>query len=423
MAKQPVSILSYRVDPEGVLALVRELAPGARAEGDDSTWRLLEVPATSPSRPRPSRPSPSAPSPLVLTHVPESYRGETWASTVGALRERCKGFPPTGRTSEVVRALSGVGFRLDLGPGCVVDLDDTDHDQHSAIVLAVAEHLDAFLLTPSSVRDHRGRVLIGDDPCDPEALLPAGSDSMPNRELLATIADGDGRRDPSPVRVARRALALAAVSSRAFLEQMDPGKVDLDVEHARLRGWAECVDLSDELEPDEWQLLQAPVSYVDERDAVDAAWRLEGLTVLSWALERSELPPYDAMVKPTELYPSIAFLDPDADAILTNKATLVARHEIECAHRRLFTVRWRIRELRRTGESLDLTTAPTVTRAGSLDFSGCRLIDGELAIGRLPIDVTPADQVKRVDDIVLERLLALQWLLDGGTYSHISLPI
>jgi len=416
VAPQPVSILSYRVDPEGVLSLVRKLVPLARADRDDSTWRTLEIPPEESRHP--------ATSSLVLTHAPESYRGPEWASTVGALRDRCKGFPPTGRTSEVVRALSGVGFRLDLGPGCVIDLDRPEVGGQSEIVFAIAEHLDAFLLTPSSIRDRHGRVLIGDEPTDPDAVLPTGAASIPNRELRASGSPaGPECEDPSPSRVARRALALAAVSSRAFLEQMDPDKVDLLAEHARLRAWAESVDLGDELEPDEWQLLQAPVYSVEERTAVDAAWRLEGLTVLAWALGLIELPSYDCMVKPTELFPAVCFLDPDADRRLTENAALVARSEIDSARQKLFTVRWRLREFRMTEATLDLRTAPTLTRFGPLDFSGCRLVDGDLAIGRLPIDMVPPEQRKRVDDIVLERLEAMIWLTEGGSYAHATLDL
>ncbi len=414
-----MSILSYRVDPHGVLSLVRQLAPRARASGEGTTWQRLEVPPS----PAPVK-GLDARSTLVLTHAPESYCGNGWSDTISDLRERCKGFPPTGRTPEVVRALSGVGFRVDLGPGCVVDLDTDPPDELSAIVLAIAEHLDAFLLTPSSVRDRRGRVLIGDEPCDPNATLPAGAASIPASELhRPEIGSRAPDVDPSPERVAFRALALAAVSSRAFLEQMDPDKVDLAFEHARLRAWVDAVGLGAELEPDEWQLLQAPVFWVDERVAVDAAWRLEGLTVLAWALGLVDLPRYDAMVRPTELFPVVGFLDPDAGARLATGSRLADPVTVEKVRCQLLTVRWRIREFRLTGKCLDLTTAPTLTRLGKLDFSACRLIDGDLAIGRLPIDITPADQIKRVDDIVLERLEALTWLQEGGTYAHVTLPM
>lgn len=419
VAPQPVSILSYRVDPDGVLSLVRQLAPDARARVDETTWRTLEVP---PSH-RAHGHAAARRSALVLTHEPESYNGPRWAETVGELRDRCKGFPPTSRTAGVVRALSAVSFRLDLGPGCVVDLDEAVEDERSAIVLAIAEHLDALLLTPSSVRDRRGRVLIGDCPGDLDAALPAGASSIPTSELRAGAQPCDGSPDPSPERVALRALALAATSSRAFLEQMDPEKVDLDLEHARLRAWVEAVGLADELEPDEWRLIQTPVLWADEQAAVDAAWRLEGLTVLAWALGIVELPPYDEMVKPTELYPSLGFLDPDAGEAMTKRASLLPRADIEAVRAQLFTIRWRLREFRRTGETLDLTRAPTVSRYGALDFSGCRLIDHDLSIGRLPIDIAPEDQIKRVDDIVLERLEALTWLLEGGTYSHVTLEL
>jgi hypothetical protein len=247
---------------------------------------------------------------------------------------------------------------------------------------------------------------------------------MPSLELRASLGPDpaqDATSDPSPVRVARRALALAAVSSRAFLEQMDPEKVDVLFERAKLLAWVEAVNLGDEIEPDEWQLLQAQVGEVEHRRAVDCAWRLEGLTVLAWALGRVEIPPYDRLVRPAELFPAIHFLDPDAGLDLAAAATLPSAEELELVRRRLFTVHWRIREFRLTGTPLDLTTAPLVTRSGMLDFSGCRLIDGDLAIGRVPIDVAPPEHLRQTTNIVAERLVALRWLAEGATYSHLSL--
>jgi hypothetical protein len=431
VAREPVSILSYRVDPSGVLALVEQLAPAAVSStattgattgatapmGEtvgEGTWSVVEVHVAAGGSSRV----------LTLTHSSDDYDGPSWPESVRVLREQCKRFPPTVRTAEVMRALSCVRFRIDLGAGCVVDLDRPDLDEGAALVLALAQHLDAMLLTPSTLRDRWGRVLIGDEAPDPAAVLPAGSTTMPSLELRASLGP-DPRaatsHDPTPERVARRALALAAVSSRAFLEQMDADRIDVFFERAKLLAWVDAVNLGDELEPDEWQLLQAQVGDIEHKRAVDCAWRLEGLTVLAWALGRIELPPYDRLVRPAELFPAIRFLEPDALLELQRGAALPSTAEVEVVRRQLFTIHWRIRELRLTGQALDLATAPLVTRAGLLDFSGCRLVDGDLAVGRLPIDVAPAEHVRQTANIVAERLVALRWLLEGATYSHLSL--
>jgi Domain of unknown function (DUF4272) len=409
---QPVSILSYRVDPDGVLGLVKQLAPAATTVVTDATWSTIEVRLAAAS------------APLVLTHCPDDYDGPGWPDSVRQLRERCKGFPPTVRTAEVMRALSCVRFRIDTGVGCVVDLERPDVDEGAALVLAVAQHLDAVLLTPTALRDRWGKVLIGDDGSDADAVLPAGSTAMPSLELRAALGpepSHGAEHDPSPARVARRALALAAVSSRAFLEQMDADEIDVFFERTKLLTWVDAVGLGDELEPDEWQLLQAQVGEIEHKRAVDSAWRLEGLTVLAWALGRIEIPPYDRLVRPAELFPAVRFLDPDAGHELARQATLPSDSEVDSVRRQLFTIHWRIREFRLSDQPLDLTTAPHVTRAGLLDFSGCRLLDGDLAVGRLRIDEAPAEHVRQTANIVAERLVALRWLAEGATYSHLSL--
>src|SRR5947199_2100857 len=100
-------------------------------------------------------------------------------------------------------------------------------------------------------------------------------------------AEDDGEDDkpepPTPKRVARRALALAAVTARALLEQQDPADSRSEANRQRFLSWVAALGLEDELEPDEWEVLQRPVGRLDRQAAVNATWRLEGLGVLAWA--------------------------------------------------------------------------------------------------------------------------------------------
>src|SRR5207248_10992204 len=61
---------------------------------------------------------------------------------------------------------------------------------------------------------------------------------------------------PTPERVARRALALAAVTARALLEQQDSADPRGEANRQRFLSWVAALGLEDELEPDEWEVLQ-----------------------------------------------------------------------------------------------------------------------------------------------------------------------
>jgi hypothetical protein len=93
--------------------------------------------------------------------------------------------------------------------------------------------------------------------------------------------EGDEVTLPGPQRVAQRALVLAAVSCRAWLERdrANPGAEDF---HQRLRRWLEAAALAPEFKPAEWELVHTPLGLLESRREVNASWRAEGLGVLAW---------------------------------------------------------------------------------------------------------------------------------------------
>ncbi len=127
--------------------------------------------------------------------------------------------------------------------------------------------------------------------------------------VMASLDDEDQPEPPTPHRVARRALALAAVIARGLVEQEDASDPMVEVHRKKVLEWIDALDFGDELESDEWKVLQRPVGTLDRQAAVNATWRIEGLGVLAWALSRFELPPYDQMVDPGVLLGSVGFLD------------------------------------------------------------------------------------------------------------------
>ena len=83
---------------------------------------------------------------------------------------------------------------------------------------------------------------------------------------------------PSANRVARRALALAAVACRSGIET-DAGNPEAEKFREEIVEWLERVGLNDEIEPNEMALLITPLGELTERQTIDASWRGEGLAV------------------------------------------------------------------------------------------------------------------------------------------------
>ncbi len=263
----------------------------------------------------------------------------------------------------------------------------------------------------------------------PTIVLPA-PETGPGPETQITLdppaVEVDLRTSgPSARRVALRALALTAVCSRAFLEQDDPDEVDQEGERSRIERWAiEVHGLDDELEPDEWQLLQAGIEMIDARKAVDAAWRIEGLAVLVWALGLTDLPDYDALADTDLLNDAVGFLDVAKANEVVSNATLRTVDRLQVVHDQTKAVHWRLREFRLQPGPIDFLTHCADSLLGSLDSSLCRFAGDDLAIRcdgeDLAISVADEDTVDQVLSVADERFLAARWLLVGGTFATTS---
>ena len=70
MALQPTMIYSRRLDPRGVLALLRTLDPEVQVAGSDEDWKAATLTLTQPGV--------SGPLTLTFSHDPESYDGDDW---------------------------------------------------------------------------------------------------------------------------------------------------------------------------------------------------------------------------------------------------------------------------------------------------------------------------------------------------------
>jgi len=407
MAFEPINIFSHRIDPRGVAELLRAAATDVKVSGPDDDWQEIVIVFAKKGLFRKARV-------LTLGHNSDYYSGLDWSKQVAGLQGYFTTFPDCRAKADVMWIIRSFRFALAV-PQDDLDIDGTD--ERLALVYAVCRHLDGAIFTPSSLRDASGRILIdAKGYSDPDAVLPNLPPTADHPQATSDVAeDEDGRDDdldpPSAERVARRALALTAVGARATLE-MDAQQIDdADVHRQRIVMWIKEVGVSDELEPDEWKVLQRPVGTLDQRAFFDSMWRVEGLAVLAWALRLHPLPPYDELIVPPTLYESIGLFDSDAGKQLLAAPNLRSPEELASMQEHLLAFHWRVRDFSVRPQAMNFVEFSRNCWFGSFDIERFRILDGDLAIGQSAISEAPEEAIQRAQSTAMERHLAINWLM------------
>ena len=204
---EPINIFSRRIDPRGVVELLRRLGKRVRVAGPDDDWTQAAVTISTgfwPSRQ------------LVFGHDANYYDGPDWPQQVFGIGNYFSGFPEVEIKPAILRAISQFRFAFSL-PQC--DLDSDGNDPRLRLVYAVCKHLDGMIFTPSALRDAAGRILIdAAGNSDPLAALPAIAQKTRHRPHLPMRRRADRGRHRQCA-VAERAMVLAAVVQRGFLER------------------------------------------------------------------------------------------------------------------------------------------------------------------------------------------------------------
>lgn len=305
-------------------------------------------------------------------------------------------------------------FHFSLGTLFEPDFDPSG-DPRLDVLFAVAEFLDGVLFTPSSLRDAGGRILFGaggEDDEDPDATWPR----VMGEVSVADPSDGERHDEdlqpPTPGRVALRALALAAVTTRAILEQ-GSSSPDAEETYRELLAWTDTLGIRAEMEPEEWSVLQTPPGDLDGRVQIYSTWRLEGLVILAWALGRFDIPPHDRLVDTNPLWKSLALFDADGAKDVLANPSLRAREEIGALRSRLFALHWRLRNYSVKPGVLDFAEFARTCWFGPLDISGLPLVEGDLGLRGDRIDHAPRDLISMALSVAQERHQAANWLWEG----------
>jgi hypothetical protein len=408
MAFEPFNIFSRRIDPRGVIAVLRKLVDKLTVEGPEDDWQQVVVLGPKKLLRKPAR--------LVISHDSAYYDGPGWSNQIQGMANYFSRFPEVPLKPDVLRAIHSFRFILAFPEA---DLDINSRDERVAWVHAVCRHLDGVIFTPSSLRDSSGRFLISaDGDCDPNAVPPAipSTENQPNAESEDDSADAEEEDEeaepeiPAADRVATRALVLAAVTNRALIEK-DRAEIDQPEEiQKRILEWIEVSAIGGEVEPNEWKVLQRPVGSLEQQDAINAVWRLEGLGVLLWALGLYELPRYDELVTPNDLFEAACLGDAESARGLIAEARLRAPEELAEYQTHAFMAHWRLRNFSLTPTAMDFIEFSKTCWFGTFDVRPFHVLKNDMALGDKPIAEADRELVGTCQSSAMERHRAINWL-------------
>ncbi len=229
-------------------------------------------------------------------------------------------------------------------------------------------------------------------------------------------------RPPQPERVARRALVLGAIAARADMEKT-PKASATSAFRDQLLSWLTAAGLEGEAEAEEWSLLTSGLGSWQERQAVDASWKVEAAAVLTWALGLAELPPHDVTATPQQVVGPLHFMSVEGTQRIIKAATLREDAELYHIYNRLWQIHWRLVEhgvkpsavdLREMGSRHDWWGQPDIPKRALGP-------DGDLIVGGRPLSKADPRQIARCNSIAVERHHAANWVIGiESLYSAIS---
>ncbi len=242
---------------------------------------------------------------------------------------------------------------------------------------------------------------------------------------------------PTAERVAARAMVMALVVQRAYLEPCAAdggaadGGADADRTRQMLLELIEAAELDDEIEPEERALLESPVGRGEPAALAGASWRCEGVAALAWALKQFELPVYDQCIASDDYLSEGGRLTVDRffsayyteDGVdLRDSAVLRPSAEIARFSSQITVVNWRLRQFRLEPGPMDFVGYLRAHPAfKELWLEHLSLVDGDLCFGGKAIAVLSEEEFDRAEGIVVERQLAAYWLEgDHALYSKVD---
>jgi hypothetical protein len=221
------------------------------------------------------------------------------------------------------------------------------------------------------------------------------------------------RTPPSADRVAARALVIACVSCRGFIEQEseDPRAEEF---RQRVVAWVEDLGIADEFEPWEKEVLATPLGCAaDRQTTVNAAWMGESLGIFSWALRVADLPRYDEAPLPAEVANSLGFLCQRQETVLADPSLRSLGDRQRFADF-MFAVHWRVMQFHLCHEPMDFVDTANTVWFGPLETRGMEFSQKDLAFRGKPISSLDSDTFRAFMSMTMERHRAANWLVGSA---------
>jgi len=209
--------------------------------------------------------------------------------------------------------------------------------------------------------------------------------------------DLDARR-----RLTLRALGLASVICRGHIEgaAADPKAKEM---HDLVLRWLLDTGAWYALDRDEGLIVAGAPGSLSRAQVALALFRSEQLSVVAWACGVVPLPRHDHSLFDRHLASRVSFLRPDAIERLESK-TLVDPDRLRLHARRAAAIEDRLRRFAVDGEPLDFKE-----KYGDMRVP---LVNGDLAIGELPLWAVTEASWQVVLAAAVERSSAASWLLE-----------
>lgn len=247
-----------------------------------------------------------------------------------------------------------------------------------------------------------------------QAIPPDFQESLPT--------DGD-LYPPQPNRIAQRAACLCAVALRGLVSAWPHNE---QVEFLpQLLAWFRDAKLDDEIEQSEREVLNAPASELDDRSALNAAWRWEGAAVLLASLGRVVLPAFDQTIDPQVCGDAGGlFTKRDRFRELCEAAALSDSFDAFQYADRSIALHWRLRDFVQVKQSaVNFVEFAKGVQWAKFDLTGVPIAENDLAIEGKPIAKAGPVAAQRALSITLERHHAANWLIGWDPiYSAVETP-
>ncbi len=213
-----------------------------------------------------------------------------------------------------------------------------------------------------------------------------------------------------PDKVARRALALCAVSCRGFI---DSGKGNADAEqlHQRIIQWVQRLSLTTSLSSHEWDSIRAPLGTLEKNTTNTLGWEAESIAVFAWALGHADLPAHDNQTDPYSVTDTFLFLSDEAADLITN-AALRPSHELHAYRELMYAIHCRLVGFMRNGTQDDFTTWIDKKWLDDLEIPSGRIpFQSDLRFEGVPLIKIPKKKLPSLETLVAYQHRASIWLI------------